>query len=223
MAAVQDRIQDLVGTTYSLNDEDNLYKNAINTVADTLSIELMKDEAEFVELTNAAPNFDTKGKKILMVSWGGATGTDKVCKQVDYAVAKRMANTKSIYEIDTSDAKILNPVYYINPNDGSGTALLKVLPTPTDAESGYVHYFTYSVSADLSADASISNFPSRAYQAVFLKTAELILNTLINDAVIDEEDSELLTLYQNNLTSVQAWYAQEINNLTGGETTVQAE
>tara|TARA_R100001594_G_scaffold55921_2_gene89630 strand:+ start:683 stop:1360 length:678 start_codon:yes stop_codon:yes gene_type:complete len=225
MAAIENNVKALVGATYSFsnNEEDILYRNAIATVADTLTIDMLKLYSEFVELTNASPHFDTKGKKILMVSWGGANGLDKVCKPVDYALAKRMSNTESIYQFDASTGQSLNPVYYIEPNSTGGYAYLKVLPVPTDAHSGYVHYFTYPTSADLSEDTTISNFPDRAYQAVYLKTAELILNTLINDAVVDEEDPELLTLYQNNLSSVKAWYGEEISNLTGGDTTAQAE
>ena len=225
MGLIAQSVQALVGSTYSFsnNEDDTLYENAIASVADSLSIDMMKDYSEFVELTNASPHFDTKGKKILMVSWGGANGLDKVCRPVDYAVAKRMSNTESIYEIDASTGVSLNPVYYIEPNSTGGYAYLKVLPVPTDAHSGYVHYFTYPTSADLSEDNTISNFPDRAYQAVYLKTAELILNTLINDAVVEDEDPELLTLYQNNLASVKAWDGEEISNLTGGDTTVQAE
>jgi len=225
MGLIAQNVQALVGSTYSFsnNEDDTLYENAIATVADTLPADLMRDFCEFVELTNAAPDFDTKGKKILMVSWGGSTGLDKVCKPVDYATAKRMSNTESIYEIDSSTGINLNPIYYVVPNDSGNYAYLKVLPTPTDSQSGYVHYFTYPTSASLSEDNTISNFPTRAYQAVYLRTAELILNTLINDAVVEDEDPELLTLYQNNLSSIKAWYGEEISNLTGGDTTVQAE
>ena len=42
-------------------------------------------------------------------------------------------------------------------------------------------------------------------------------------AVSDEEDPELLTLYQNNLSSVQAAYAQEINILNAGNPLPGAE
>ena len=229
MGLIKENVDALVGSIYSLSntEDDTLYESAVATVADSLPTKMLLDYAESLELDDSPTSIDKKGKKILLVLWGGAYGTNNVCSEIDYAGALRMADTESIYATNHATSES-SPVYYISPNAG-GLADLTTYPAPTDAQSAKVYYYTYPTSLDFASDNYIADdnsanfFPPRAYQAVYLKTAELILNTLISDAVSDEEDPELLTLYQNNLSSVQAAYAQEINILNAGNPLPGAE
>ena len=122
------------------------------------------------------------------------------------------------------------------------SSFLTVLPTPTVENKAVVYYSKYlnSSNVDLTTDIFLGEsgdvdtdagntldignpLPQRAYQAVIIKTCELITSHLIGQAATEEEDPELLGLYQGQLTNLQRMYGEEITILSGGKPAPEAE
>ena len=214
MGAFQDKVQDMVGSTYSVTTEDELFEAAVHEIADILPTEfLLKNVTTPINITTSAGT-DVKESKVLFVERGSVPAD--LIEYSEFLIHTGFSG--SIYELETNSW----PAYYVEPT-GDGTAMLKVLPTPTVAASANVYIYSYPTSLDLSSDNTISNFPTRAYQAVVYKTALLILGTLIKDASVNEEDPELLAMYQQQKVSLEEAYTKELMTLGGMEEPGSAE
>ena len=163
------------------------------------------------------------------------------CTPVDYTEGKRMSDSNSIY---AQMSGTITPVYYIMPSqttsDAGSPATLHVLPLPSDTTTAAVYYQEYPLFQNDSKDLALTDIyagydssaetyslgnhiPLRATQAVVLKLAEYTMEHMIAQAATDEEDPELLQLYQAKLQSLKAMYAEEVMALTGGTPQIQAE
>ena len=70
MGAFQNKVQDMVGSTYSVTAEDELFEAAVHEVADILPTEfLLKNATTPINITTSAGT-DVKDSKVLFVERG---------------------------------------------------------------------------------------------------------------------------------------------------------
>ena len=195
-----------------------MFESAVHEVADVLPTEfLLNYVASPTNIVNSS-GAEVVGNKILLVARNNVP-----CDRISYEESlMHTAITDSIYERETNSF----PAYYLDPVGGTSpneSVLLKVLPVPTAGESAKAYLYSYPTALTFATDTVIANFPVRAYQAVIYKMAVLILASLIKDATINEEDPELLTMYQQQQQIVSEMYTKELIALTGGEEPAGAE
>ena len=207
MGAFQNKVQDMVGSTYSVTAEDELFEAAVHEVADILPTEfLLKNATTPINITTSAGT-DVKDSKVLFVERGSVPAD--LIEYSEFLIHTGISG--SIYELETNSW----PAYYVEPT-GDGTAMLKILPVPTTPQKGKIWYFSYATnSIDLTAiTAATLNtsyyLPSNVIHAIALKSCANILQSYISNQVQDEEDSEMLQMVEKQLQSIENQFKNEI-------------
>tara|TARA_R100000458_G_C8273089_1_gene247916 strand:- start:2269 stop:2967 length:699 start_codon:yes stop_codon:yes gene_type:complete len=220
------RIKDFIGFDYhggdtaNLTSEDQAIETACAEVIDALPDSLLLANAEkpaSIIHGTADSSFNSEGKKILRVLRKDDRGYNRVCEEVDVDTFNEMQDEDSIY-FPTQHS----PVYTLDAT--TGTTKLKIRPSVrTDLinYAGTVYSVTYPIAEDFTDDlddlTSIPGLPHEAEHAVALKASIYILQTLISDAVQDEEDDEMLSMLQTQLQSLTAMYTAELQRLMQSE------
>ena len=217
-ATMAERIQDLIGFDYasnSINSEDEALETASAEVIDLAPTSLLlKYAVAPADLYTDNTTYAVEGKKILRVIRLDASGVARVCEKVDIDTFKEITiGTDSIY-LPTKHS----PVWTEDPE--SGSPLLNVFPTPTAAgtdlaEAAKVYFITYPVGASTDSLSAIDGIPNELEHAIALRASTYILQTMISDAVQDDEDNEMQTMLNNQLQSIQGMYQAEMQRLTG--------
>ena len=217
-ATMAERIQDLIGFDYasnSINSEDEALETASAEVIDLAPTSLLlKYAVAPADLYTDNTTYAVEGKKILRVIRLDASGVARVCEKVDIDTFKEITiGTDSIY-LPTKHS----PVWTEDPE--SGSPLLNVFPTPTAAgtdlaEAAKVYFITYPVGASTDSLSAIDGIPNELEHAIALRASTYILQTMISDAVQDDEDNEMQTMLNNQLQSIQGMYQAETQRLTG--------
>ena len=223
-ATLAQRIQDLVGFDYtsnSINSENEAIHTSYAEVIDNLpeSI-LLKYAVAPTDLTSGSLTMETEGKKILRVvriegSNDNGIHIHRVCDKVDiYEYLQITEDTNSIYH-PTSHS----PIYTEDPE--TGTTLLKIFPALTGSSGDTVNtakvwYTSYLDDGNSTAFAQeVDGIPNEVEHAVALKAALYILQTMISDAIQEDEDDEMLAMLNNQSQSLQAMYQIEMARLSG--------
>ena len=222
-ATLGQRIQDLVGFDYSsntINTEDEAIETAAAEVLDALPISLLlKYAVAPTDLTSGSPTMSTEGKKILRVvriegSNDSAIFIHRVCEKIDIDEYLSITqDTNSIYY-----PTAFSPIFTEDPE--SGTTVLKVFPALTGSSgdtvgTAKVWYITYPIGADEESLSATDGLPNEAEHAIALKASIYIIQTLISDAVQDDEDDEIQAMLNAQSQSLQAMYQAEMQRLTG--------
>ena len=217
-ATLGQRIQDLIGFNYASNDinsEDEAIETAAAEVIDLLPVGLLlKYAVAPADLYTDNTTYAIEGKKILRVIRFDASTVARLCEKVDIDTFKEITVGSNSLYLPTKHA----PVYTEDPE--SGTTLLNVFPTPTAAgtdlaEAAKVYYITYPIGASTDSLSAIDGIPNELEHAIALKASMYILQTLISDAVQDDEDDEIQAMLNNQSQSLQAMYQAEMQRLTG--------
>ena len=215
-ATLAQRVQDLVGFDYADNSiltEDEALETACAEVIDlTPTTLLLKYAVAPTDLVDGSANMDIEGKKILRVIRFDDNAVARLCEKLDIDEFKLVTvDTNSIY-LPTKHS----PVYSEDPE--TGTTKLEVRPVPTGsadaANSGKVYFITYPT-GDFDGNQALDGLPNEIEHAIALKASMYILQTLISDAVQDDEDDELLNMFNNQMQSLAGMYQAEIQKLTG--------
>ena len=224
-ATLAHRIKDLIGFDYSADTanmmtEDEALETACAEVIDTLPDSLLLQYAvapTAIDSTNPDTDFASEGKRVLRVIRRqnqyahDGDGIYRVCQEVDIDAFEEMKDTNSIYHPTPH-----SPIYTIDPGDG--TSYLKILPEiNSSAKDAKVYYIAYPTGADIDAGTGVDGLPNEVEHAIALKASVYILQTLVSDAVQDEEDEEMLNMLQTQLQSLIAMYTAELARLTKGE------
>jgi len=212
MATMAQRITDLIGSDYSTiaaNTADDILNSAIAEVADLLPNELLIKYATAPEtLNNVQTSWDSvEGKKILQVIRLDASGGKyRECQPLEKTDFDAASDTDSLYL-----ATKHTPVYTLWNN--TGTTALYVYPTTTADETGKIYSFTYPTT-DQTGQSTISGLPNEVLHAVALKASIGLLQAYISDWVQDEEDSEIQSMLNNQVVTLQNLYNEEIARFT---------
>jgi hypothetical protein len=223
-ATLAQRIQDLIGFDYSdnsINTENQAIHTSYAEVIDNLPESvLLKYAVAPTDLTSGSLTMETEGKKILRVvriegSNDSGIHIHRVCEKVNiYEYLQITEDTNSIY-LPTSHS----PIYTEDPE--TGTTLLKIFPALTGSTGDTVNtakvwYTSYLDDSNSTAFAQeVEGIPNEVEHAVVLKAALYILQTMISDAIQDDEDDEMLAMLNNQSQSLQAMYQIEMARLSG--------
>ena len=217
-ATLGQRIQDLIGFNYASNDinsEDEAIETAAAEVIDLLPVGLLlKYAVAPADLYTDNTTYAIEGKKILRVIRFDSSTVARLCEKVDIDTFKEITVGSNSLYLPTKHS----PVYTEDPE--SGTTLLNVFPTPTAAgtdlaEAAKVYYITYPIGSSTDSLSAIDGIPNELEHAIALKASMYILQTLISDAVQDDEDDEIQAMLNNQSQSLQAMYQAEMQRLTG--------
>ena len=217
-ATMAQRIQDLVGFNYSsnsINSEDEALETACAEVIDLAPVSLLlKYAVAPADLYTDNTTYAVEGKKILRVIRFDAGVVGRICEKVDIDEYKQITIDSNSLYYPTKHS----PVYTEDPE--SGTTLLNVFPTPTAAgtdlpQSAKVYYITYPTGASTESLSAIDGLPNELEHAIALKASLYILQTMISDAIQDDEDDEMLNMLNNQMQSIQAMYQAEMQRITG--------
>jgi hypothetical protein len=221
-ATLAHRIKDLIGFDYTADEanmltEDEALETACAEIIDTLPDSLLLKYAvapTAIDSTDPDTDFASEGKRIIRVIRKDSNSIYRVCQEVDVDAFEEMKDTNSIYHPTRH-----SPIYTLDPV--SGTTYLKILPTITGAadaaNSASVYYITYPTGASIDSGESIAGLPNEVDHAIALKASLYILQTLISDAVQDEEDEEELSMLQVQAQSLAGMYSAEMARLANIE------
>ena len=221
-ATLAQRVQDLIGFDYSdnsINTENEALETACAEIIDLAPTALLlKYAVAPYNLVSGSTTINISGKKILrVIRYDTLNSVGRLCEKVDL----------DEWFLLTSDT---NSIYY--PTDHSpvyteNRDTLEVFPAVTGsidgADSAKVFYIIYPTGDNIDSATSISGLPNELEHAVALKASIYILQTLISDAVQDDEDDELQNMYNNQKQSLQGMYQAEIQRLTGDKGTQTGE
>ena len=213
MASIGLRITDLIGSDYDdipSNSYNDLINSAINEVADSLPNELLLKYCHYATDILSSDGMDaTEEKKVLLVTRRiSDSGTElRECTAVPYHQFEMAQDTNSIYL-----ATIESPIYTYDVNTVTDPKL-KVFPVPTSGQRSTVWHFNYAT-GDNSGSSSINGLPDMCLQAVVFRACVNILQAYISDFVQDEEDSEMQTMLNTQMQSLQGAYTLEMQRFT---------
>tara|TARA_R100001594_G_scaffold147417_1_gene200364 strand:- start:287 stop:982 length:696 start_codon:yes stop_codon:yes gene_type:complete len=224
-ATLAQRIKDFIGFDYT-SDAGNMHSEieaietacaeVIDSLPDSLLLANAEKPASIIHGT-ADSSFNSEGKKVLRVLRKDDRGYNRVCEEVDIDTFNEMQDEDSIY-FPTQHS----PIYTLDA--ATGTTKLKIRPSVrTDLinYAGTVYSIAYPIAADFSSAldtlTSIPGLPNEAEHAAALKASIYILQTLVSDAVQDEEDDEMLNMLQTQLQSLTVMYTTELQRLMQSE------
>ena len=218
------RITDLIGseyTTIASNSAKDLFNAAVAHVVDMLPVDLLlKYAVDPQEIDDANGWNVVEGKKVLLVTRIDANsgGFERKCLALEAPDFSRAGDINSIYY-----ATVHSPVFGY-PTDG-GTTVLKVLPVPNDAgQKAIVYNYVYPTdSTDYTANTSLDGVPNEVEQAIVLKACVNMLQTYISDFIQEEEDSEIASLLNSQIASLQQAFTEEMTRFTEPETLPKGE
>ena len=222
MAPFAQRITDLIGsdyTTIASNSVSDLFNAAVSETADSLPPELLLKYA--VNPQDLDENTTTwtgvEGKKVLLVTRldDSSPRLAQECIPVSIQDFEKAKDANSIYL-----ATKRTPVYaYITD---AGTTALTILPEPIVHEDVKVYYFTYPTT-DITGLAGIDGFPAQVTQAVVLKACINILQAYISDFVQDEEDQEMQSMINAQISTLTGLHKNEMHRFAEGDATPRGE
>ncbi len=218
-ATFAQRIQDLVGFDYSsnsINTENEAIHTAFAEVVDMMpdSILIKYARMDSNTLNGSSPDatFDTKGKKIIRVI-RKETDSGSNYRECIFVEAPEF-HTKYTDDNSLYFPTVFSPIWTADPN-GTQT-YLKVRPIPTANQTATIYYLTYlTANDDIDGADSATSIPNEFEHAVAIRAALYILQTMVSDAVQEDEDDEMLAMLNNQAQSLQGMYQAEMQRLTG--------
>jgi hypothetical protein len=210
------RIQDFVPgwAVGDINDELGIVCNAFNHVIDLCPIELLvRHSAAWSEFSDSDTGEDVDGKKVLEVFsvMSGLNNMRRQCREVKLGEFEQTQ-----YSGSTFYATKLTPVFCIDSQ--VATNLLKVMPADIPVRYTYITYFDPSaVTSALTATifAENNHLPGTIEVAMILQACINLMRTKIAVASVDDEDDELIAIYNANIASCEGQLAKEMQRITG--------
>tara|TARA_R100000808_G_scaffold14629_1_gene34416 strand:- start:26121 stop:26852 length:732 start_codon:yes stop_codon:yes gene_type:complete len=163
---------------------------------------------------------DVSDKVVLYVVRYNATGQKKTCLEVSPLLFDDYSDTNSIYEATKED-----PVYTIKKTDGVPTLVVapQVTGTGTTDGSNNTASIFYSGNRqnyqDELDETSITTINSKLYRWIKLTASMFVLGYKLRDAVLEEEDSELVQLLQSQMQLIKGQIDAEQSRLFKQEST----
>ena len=213
---IVNRMGDYVGaiTTGNFQDFDSLVANAFNSIIDIVGDEnrdfLERHCGEETQTTTSINSI--ADKKVLRVMRDAGSSTYFECKKVERLEFEHAGQSNSLHQSDT-----LTPVFHISQsNDGSID--LRVRPALSallgnDALITYVDYFYKDLDVDDTIAAAHANLPAQMEEALILAACRDFMVFRLADMSIDEEDNDVVVLYQTQLKSIDTKLNKELERL----------
>ena len=189
---------------------------SVNEWVEEAGLELLyKHAVEKVSIPNGG--LDCAEHKIIKVF-----REDKVCLRKPFDEYSLFSDSKSIHH-----ATDYTPVFYVEHKgdpDVTGDVVgpyLQVYPELASGEHAYAFLFTYSesISPDTSTGttASAIGLPPRMVPLVALSSAEKVLNHKLGMMIHEEEDAEISSLIQNQISVIRTFVQAEMERLGIGK------
>jgi len=147
---------------------------------------------------------DASDYKVIQVTSTDANSIKRICKEVPIEYMRRGEDTSSIY-YNADNYK--NPIYSFDPE---GNMIIK--PEPSSFE---IFYYTYVLDTDLTSLKSYTSigFPHQAVFLAILRACSNLLQAKVSAAVQEEEDSELLSILNGQIATVDKLTQEELQRL----------
>ena len=225
MATFKERIEDLIGTEMDSNSANGLgaiFDNSVRTTCKALPMQLIYEKGALAAglLDSDPTTLNATDKFIVHVERSDEGAVKRACTVADAAFFQDAKDANSIYEATT-----YTPVYSITNVGGIET--LEVHPVSSDAQPVNYYYIDFASIESLdaattdSADdinlglyaSSLSGVPAIAYQAIVYKSASDYLMTYLNEAIQEDEDTEITNLINNQISALKSSYMEELQRL----------
>ena len=191
------QIVDLIGGTIDQTACDQWAVEGAREIIMQLPASLEERCSDKTALGDGSPNpttldlsDDDNGKVLYCTRNNGSY--DIPCRLVEPQYAHLTEDSTSTNYYAVAD----DPAYFIRDNK------VEIRPQPTDSNVGYVYHILYPTSIDVSAHASISNFPTEAEHLVVLYAA--IRQLFANQASMSSS-------WNSNITTALGAIATELN------------
>lgn len=213
MAAINDiitRIKDLVGDEVTdIEGYKDLINSGFNHAADLIPSDSELWRASTVHVGTDL-TIDAADAKVLLVTRRDTSGVYRVAKEVSLDYLKRGEDSTSIYY---NAGNYKNPIYSYDPD---GDIIIK--PNATHYNIYRYVYLTNEDITSLSSGAThasggVWGFPEQALFLGILKASSYLLQAKISDAVQEEEDNELLSLLQGQISTIDKMVMEELQRL----------
>ena len=211
---ILERIQDFIPgwVVGDVNDEEGIICNAFNHIIDLCPIDYLAKHTD-AWMTISGAGTDVDGLKILEVFMINTDLSSKYikCKEVDHATFQKASFAGSIHE-----ATKLTPIYHYDASLADNK--LKMLPASVDGKATFITYFTPHTLVDAltSSIFDVNNdIPGTLETAMMLQACIDLMRAKIASASVSDEDTELMTIYQGNIQSLQTQLDKEMQRITG--------
>ena len=197
MQTFKEQIKDLVGTTY---DDDALsYYLTVSAkeVLSALPIDLKRNHSSSTS-SNVSTGRNIENEEIIHVKRG-----TRNANEVSPILSDEVSDSGSIH-LATNNY----PVYYVIGNK------LIVKPNVDETDLSITESIVYPTVVH--SDTTISNFPNNAEYCVVIASCIKVLQQRVDDLIHEEEDVELATSTQNEITILLGLYKQQMDVLIGG-------
>tara|TARA_B110000467_G_scaffold139386_1_gene138765 strand:+ start:545 stop:1243 length:699 start_codon:yes stop_codon:yes gene_type:complete len=204
-----------------LTTVDETIAEAIIKAVDRVQIDLLLKYADVPSVVTA-DGINAEEMRVLYVERDG-----QPCNQRSVAELYQITDNRSMHY-----ATKYTPVFVVQPIADSSSpvemaATLKIYPAPVEADSedldgqpGAAYLFTYptvSETASTSEPSTITHLPPSLVPIIVLYAAEKILAAKLALMVHEEEDGELSSVIQNQLSTVRAFIVEEEPRLGIGQ------
>ena len=214
-SSILNRIKDFIPgwAIGDILDEEGIICNAFNLVIDSCPESLLLKHTNVWIAINGDTGTDVDGKKILEVFMVNSDLSNKYtkCREVDHATFQKASFSGSTYE-----ATKLTPIYHFDSSLEDNK--LKVLPSGIAAQATYVPYFDPSSLANALTNAIFTEneyLPGTIETAMMLQACIDLMRTKISVAAIDDEDDELIAMYNAHIQNMEAQLQREMQRITG--------
>jgi hypothetical protein len=212
---ILERIQDFIPgwVVGDVNDEEGIICNAFNHIIDLCPIDYLAKHTDAWTAIDGDSGTDMDGKKILEVFMVNSDLSNKYtkCKEVNHATFQKASFAGSIYE-----ATKLSPIYHYDASLADNK--LKILPSGIAGQATFITYFTPHTLVDAltSSIFDVNNdIPGTLETAMILQACIDLMRAKIASASVSDEDTELMTIYQGNIQSLQTQLDKEMQRITG--------
>ena len=209
---IRDKIKDIVGENMFTDcpASNEFINGAIAEVCDKAPVDLLikYHNGAAVELNNSPKTLDVAGNRVLAVLREDSANVLRDAMEVNEV------DFRTKYDNSGSSFKAtdLTPVW------STIKGVLNVYPEPDATDSAFVYRFTYpSTDWANSSSVAIPGVPAELEQAILFRAAISIIQSYVSNAVQDDEDSEMQTMLNGQLQSLNASYQLEMDKFLKGE------
>ena len=218
MANFDVQIQALAGTA-TQTEMDDWAADGAKEIINILPLKL-KQKCSTYSLLNATNgttlDLDGIGDVLYVTRENADSGYYIGCREISPLLADSANDSSSFHYATATD-----PVYWTESNS-SDVATLFVKPTPTDNQPAKAYHVTYPT-VDVSAVATIANFPDEAEYLVIIYTSIKVLQNKMNELDSNSDITTALTYAKAGLdqaeTALDKFEAADGDSIFGDEAT----
>ncbi len=197
MQTFKEQIKDLVGTTYDDDALSDYLTVSAKEVLSALPIDLKRNHSS-VTSSSVATGRSIENEEIIHVKRG-----TRNANEVSPVLSAEVNDSGSIHYATNN-----YPVYYVTENR------IIIKPDVNNTDLSITESIVYPTVVH--SESTILNFPNNAEYCVVIASCIKVLQQRVDDLIHEEEDIELATSTQNEITILLGLYKQQMDVLIGG-------